>query len=266
MGLGGDIEGILGLTGGAPKPGVPNANRTAKTFQALLTSYLNAQPQIFDAQNTYQPQYTDLDLSQLTKDLPSIEQLLSGSNFATAQGNTNTVTNLGADAASGWSNAYNTLNPNTGRMLDSLTSTATEGLAAGDRLTPSDLSSITNNVRSDWSSRGLGTSMPAAFNEALAEASGGQNLLNQRIGNASAVAGQNESVNNALLGPTSATLMQQSQAPPLTTGLVTGAGPTIVSPTQSSDFLNTGFNAQAASNISGANNTAALLGGFGNMD
>jgi hypothetical protein len=266
MGLGGLAEGILGLTGGTPTPAAPSKGKTAKEFNALLQTYLNAQPQIFGAQNTYQPQYTGLDISQLSEYLPQLTELLSGANAGAASGATSTVNDLGSSAAGGWGNVYNSLNPNTGQLLDSLTSTANTQLAEGSRLDPATLSSITNNVRSDWSSRGLGASMPAAFNEALSEATGGQTLLNQRESNASTVAGQNQSVNQSLLGPTTATLLQNSAAPTLTTGLVTGAGPSIVSPTQSSDFLNTGFNAVAASNIAGANNQAAAEAGFGNFD
>lgn len=266
MGLGGLAEGIIGLTGGAPKPAVPGANKTSKTFNALLQTYLNAQPDIFNAQNQFQGQYTGLDISQLSQYLPQISQLLSGANFAGAAGNTNTVNTLAPSAATGWSNAYNAANPNTGQLLDSETQTANTQLAEGSQMSPDQLSSITNNVRSDWASRGLGTSLPAEFQEALGVASGGQNLLNQRLSNASGVTAQNQQVNQSVLGPTAGTVLNQSQAPTLTTGLVTGAGPSIVSPTQSSDFLNTGFNAQAASNIAGANNNAALIGGLGSFD
>lgn len=265
-GLGGLAEGVIGLTGGAPKPAVPGARGISNTFNALLHTYLNAQPDIFDAQNTYQPKYAGLDVDLLSKYLPQLSTLFSNANTAAAQGNTNTVSTLGPSAATAWRNTYDALNPNTTSLLDKLTSTANTELEAGSRLDPATLSSITSNVRSDWSSRGLGDSMPAAFNEALSEASGGQNLLNQRIGNASSVANLNSNVNNSLLAPVTASLLENSQTPAAGLGLVTGAGPSIVSPSQSSDFLNTGFNARAASNISQANNQAALLGGFGNFD
>lgn len=266
LGLGGLAEGIIGLTGGAPTPSVPGAGRTARDFNALLSTYLNAQPSIFNAQQQFGPQYTGLDISGISSNLPTIEQLLSGANFAGAAGNTSTVSGLGPSAGAGWNATYNALNPNTGPLLNNLTSSANTQLAAGDQLDPATLASITNNVRSDWSGRGLGTSQPTAFNEAVAEATGGQNLLNQRTQNAQAAAGLNESVNSSLIAPTVSTVLQQSQAPALTTGLVTGAGPSIVSPSQSQDFLNTGYNAQAAANIAGANNQAALLAGFGNFD
>lgn len=71
-------------------------------------------------------------------------------------------------------------NPETQALRRALGSSATQQLGMGSQWNPEDLNRTTNGIRSDWANRGLGTSLPAGFAEAVGIMGGGEGLRAQR--------------------------------------------------------------------------------------
>jgi hypothetical protein len=182
-------------------------------------------------------------------------------NTAARTANLNDLTNLGPGGVA----AEQALDPVTAALNKSLTTTAGNQLALGTQLDPNQVSQINSAVNANWANRGLGASAPAGLDDAMQLLGGGQNLLASREGQAQSV------VNNNLADYTGP-LMQLlagnsptgSQAQSVTTtgsGLATGAtAPTSITTNDLTSLLGTTYNANAASQISGANNSEALCG------
>jgi hypothetical protein len=262
----------------APNAGTPNAGQVGQQYSQLESAYAQGAPQQLALQQTYQPQYTNLDLQGMTEFLngtptapgllsnysnsvvPAITGAQSTANTATRTANTADLANLGPSTLTAMQNA----NPGQAALLGSLTNTATNQLALGTQLDPQSVDQINSQVNSNWANRGLGTSNPAQLDAALQYNAGGQSLLASRESTASGVANQQASLyTDPLLSMMGAT----STAP--TAGLATtssantaaaSAAPTIFSNADATSLFSGAYNANANSLAANANNSAALCG------
>ena len=256
---------------------VPYAPQGAD-YQKMLQAYGAGMPELQSIERQYQPGFTGLDLSSISDELTGVNgapgylslyqnqvaPAINAVNAGAEAANVGTVANLGPAAAS----AVRGLNPGQSALMDSLTKTATDQMNLGTQLDPNTTSSITNAVRSNWASRGLGTSGPAQLSEAMQLYGGGQSLLGQREGEAGNVASLSGSLySNPALNLVTNPGGTPSQAQTLT---ATGAGATgsqaMITPGSTMDIYDEVFNANNAATIASANNTAAEEGAqFGAM-
>lgn len=239
----------------APHPANPSA--VGNDFRALLTQYINAQPQLLQTAQTYQPGYAALGTNTLNQVMPGAENAIGGANTFSRSADVGDYTNLGPAAGAAVGSVYNSLNPASGALLGKLTTTATQGLNAGSKLLPADMTRITSGVRSNWASRGLGASDPAQLDEAVNLATAGEGLRTSRQNFAQGVYGDNANVNATLMPAVNGLLTGQSAAPALGQTIAAGASANGVNPSAVYDMFNTAYNARTASNIAGANNAAA---------
>ena len=271
LGLGSTLD---SLTPGGGPPATPNPSAVGGDYAQLLAGYQAQVPGLYMQQVQFDPKYTNLALSNtaqsvfgsgltpgLTKDFGGTTQgagsVLAGANSFSRGANVGDVSALGPAAA----NAVAGINPQQSALIQQLGQTAGTQLDAGTQLLPSDVNRITQGVRGDWASRGLGASAPSQLDEALQLEGSGQQLLAQR----EAAAGQAANAEQLITGPALGLLTGQSQAPMfgqslLGAGMGLGerAGANLTSPAQSYDIFNTAYNARAAANIAAANNAAAL--------
>ncbi len=258
--------GPIGSLFGVGSTSTPSAGGAGNQGLELLQGLIKMQPSAFATQSNYGPQYTALtagetgtastDLSSLLSTLlPGITGSIDTANTAAAGSQVNNLATLGPQAAS----AIAATNPGEANILSSLNDTAGSELKAGTTLAPSDLNNITSSVRGNWASRGLGTSDPAQLDEGLNLYAGGQSTLNSRISNASGVANLD---NSLVTGPAMNLAGTTSTAPVLSNSLI-GSGMNIAGPsgntlTDPTSLLSGAYNAEAAANITNANNSAAL--------
>lgn len=258
--------GPLGDLLGIGQSSSPDVGASSNSAYGLMQALINLQQQAFKTEATYQPQYvgvttadTGAAVSSLTdliaKYLPGIVSDTNAANTAAGASAVGAAGALGPAAAS----AIGRTNPAEAAMLGQLNDTAGSALRAGTVLAPDDTNRITNAVRSGWASRGLGDSGPASLDEALQLYTAGQNVLQQRESEAGGVL----NLDNSLVTSPALSLTQQtSTAPVLTNSILTQgegiAGPAGNTLTDPTSILSAAFNAQAASQITNANNSAAL--------
>jgi len=249
----------------------PGAGRVGGQYYNLLRQYTRGVPLTLDTEQEYKPQFVDEALGNVESATPDWLNLY-GTSTGTAGdiiGGANSLSrwyNIGDVAGGGGAaaDAVRSINPEVSALTDALTQTASSQLAAGTRLDPADVNRITQSVRSDWSNRGLGTSPPAELDEAVQQATAGQNVLAQREGLASQAISANDWITNPALALTTGTssapaagMQLQNEAAAFTQG----AGPTLIDPSSNYDIFNTTYNANAAGKIAAANNYAQVAGG-----
>lgn len=272
--------------GADPTISAPNPGQVGSNFNQLLSQLYQSAPGQYQEQATYQPAYTDLGLQDLNEELMGnngTSGLLAnflgttgaagaaqtGANANLAGGNINNIAAL----APGANAAENEINPNQNALLDNLSSTANSNLALGTTLDPGSVDQTLNTVNQNWSNRGLGGTAPNELSDALQLYSGGQNLLATRENQAENAAG---TVASDQIDPTMSLLTQNSTAPNIGTSLLntgqsvsSNAGPTLYNTGDLESLMNTVYNQQAASNISQANDQAAItsqiIGGVAGM-
>lgn len=154
MGLGGLVNGIMGATGNSPKIGTPNPTGVGKDFSGLLQAYINGQPDILTAEQTYKPQYAKLEQS-----------LLPG----------------GVDA-------LRKATPGASSLIDKLTQSASEQLNSGANLDPALRQVTEQSLRGGQAARGLGFGPSDAVTESTALTGLGNTLRQQRQGFAGSTA------------------------------------------------------------------------------
>ena len=272
---GGDGLGwLLNPGGGSTSPDVPNPGNVGADYYNLVQGYTKGVPLLLDAERKYKPGFVDTALGSTDQTLFGTDKepgLLTDyeralgplseaereQNAITRAANVGDVGYFGGAAG----RAVGSINPGQTRLLETMTTRAQEGMDAGTRLLPGDVDAITSQVRGDWASRGMGTSAPAALDEALQLYGGGEQALARR----QAVASQAAQADQMITLPALSLVTGQSNVPQqgqsfVTTGAGFGqqAGPTVVPANQSYDVFNTAYNARAAANIASANNQAAL--------
>lgn len=258
----GPIGSLFGI-GDASAPDVGAASGSAAD---LMRALIAMQPAAFSTQATYAPQYTALSeqdigsatgslASLIEKYIPGINAAINGANAQTSAAGVNDAAVLGPAAAA----AIRAINPGAAGEMGDLTDITESALRAGTTLAPSDYSNITKSVRDNWASRGLGDSGPAQLDEALQLEAGGQNVLAQRESAAGAAA----QLGSNLFTLPALSLTQKTSSAPGATGGVLGMGESVAGPTGNtltdpSSILNAAYNAQAAAQITSANNAAGL--------
>ena len=251
-------------------------------YQKMLAAYGQGMPELQSIEGQYQPGFTGIDLATMQNELlgvngqpgyldiysqdvaPTITGAQTAANTATRAANLADLNTMGPGAVAG----VRALDPGQAALMDSLTKTATGELNLGTQLDPDTTANITNSVRQNWASRGLGASAPAQLSEAMQLYGGGQNLLNTREQEAGSVASLSDSLyTNPALGYLTGTSNAPAAAQTLTaTGNSAGQGGQYLTPSSVYDMFNTVFNANSAASTASANNQAAEEGAeFGSM-
>jgi hypothetical protein len=172
--------------------------------------------------------------------LPTLVNASTMANTATRTANVNDALNL-APAIAGVSRASN---PQGASLLDSMAGTAGNELSFGTQLTPAEKVQLDQSVRGASAARGMGTGPSDVFNESLAETGLGQQLLQQRMGNASmALNNLNSFYPNAL-----AAVGGMNSPVAANTNSVIGTATGSAAPAMSSEFDPTGAFAQQIQN------------------
>lgn len=270
-----------------PTIDTPSAGGVGSSAGGLFNQLLGFAPQQIQAQATQGPQYTQLSLEQLWNELmglngtpgylnvyqnqvvPAMSATANAANTAARTAGVSDVSALGGAAGS----AVMGMNPGQAALMSGLTKTATDQLNLGTQIDPQTANSITQSVRNNWASRGLGSAMPAQLDEAMQLYGGGQNLLAQRESTAGTVAGENQSFysNPALSLVTAPSNAPQMGASMAGTGqtISSTAGPSLYPTSDLESLMNMVYNATSATNIGQANAQAgvesAMIGAGGSM-
>lgn len=190
------IAGAAGAFGGSPRP--------RQAMRLASQGYLNAQNStsqpLFDLQARMQPQYLALG-NQNTNQLlmghggaldtagqlsPQLQDLYQAGASRGVAGNLGLLNQYLPQAQS----FYDASNLQLASLRNGLGQRAQQNLALGSQLNPEDAYRITQGVRGDWASRGLGRSMPAGLAEAMQLYGGGEALRAQRTNQAQDIYGQ----------------------------------------------------------------------------
>lgn len=179
----------MGSSAEAPKP---------VSYSKIMTDTLNAQirlaPKLLAAERQYQPQYTDLNISQLGQSL----QGLQGMYNEAMPGLINYQNQLSeadiAQQAKYMPQFVQQYRQGAGsaNLLSQLQSQAEEGLAAGSSLTPEQQRIAQQQARSAYAARGMGTGNRAIGAEIMSQYGMGEALQRQRQQFAGNVANQLE--------------------------------------------------------------------------
>ena len=179
----------MGSSAEAPKP---------VSYSKIMTDTLNAQirlaPKLLAAERQYQPQYTDLNISQLGQSL----QGLQGMYNEAMPGLINYQNQLSeADIAQQQKYMPQFVQQyrqgaGSANLLSQLQSQAEEGLAAGSNLTPEQQRIAQQQARSAYAARGMGTGNRAIGAEIMSQYGMGEALQRQRQQFAGNVANQLE--------------------------------------------------------------------------
>ena len=142
---------------------------TGASYLDLINAYAAGAPEQLALQQQYQPQYDQLNLTQTGDTLngvngqpgylslyqnnvvPAITAAQTTANTATRTANANDLTTLGPAALAG----VKASNPQQTALLDSLNTTAQEGLDAGTGLTADQMRNITNATNASYANRGV---------------------------------------------------------------------------------------------------------------
>jgi hypothetical protein len=254
-------------------PDVPEPTQVGGDYLGMIGQFARGMPILSGVESAFKPGFVNTGLNSTnqsiwgTQNAPGLVQNYNsllpvfaagqvGANSLQRAGNVADVQAFGTPGAE----AVRNMNP----LMASINRTAQQGLDMGGQLMPQDVNRITNQVRGDWSNRGLGGSPAAQLGEAMELYGAGENARQARQSFASQAAG----LNNQLALPALSMVTERSTAPADAMGMLTmgsgfgqNAGPTLIPGAQNYDILNTAYNAQAAANIAAANNRAGIMGG-----
>jgi len=159
-----------------------------------INAELKFAPQVLAANQRYSPAYTALNLSNmdlflngqngtpgfLSEYMNQILPTQTAANTAIRTANLQDAANLTPTVIAGERAA----NPGAAGLLDTMTSNANRDLGYGTQLTPAEQVQFNQSARGGSAARGLGFGPSDVFNETLADTGFGQNLYQQRTGQA----------------------------------------------------------------------------------
>ena len=230
-----------------------SAQQLAPGYTNLNLQNLNSTLNGTAGQQGYAAQYAGL--------LPQITGANTAAAGQAAQGAAANLGQYGPQAV----NAIRALNPGQASIYDLLNTQATQGLQAGNQMTPDQQRQLNNSVLSSQATRGMAYGPAASYQQVLANSQYGDNLLQQRQNTAGNVANLGNSLYtlpgmNMVLGASGATgqagnLLGMGNAN-------AGAGQQTFSQLggYANDLFNTNYNAQASSNINSANARNSMYG------
>jgi len=244
-----------------------------------LAAQVELAPDRYASEAQFSPLYQDLNASNVRRLLlgpdgqsgllktwedvaPRTQALTDSAQNAQRRSDLDALRELGPQVVQAIRNA----DPQQAQLMDALNASALEDLRMGSSLSPSQRGEISQNVRASQAARGMGWGNADATTEAYALGDRGLALSTQRQLTAQNVARLNAATATdpslTILGRPSQgaqsgqMLLQQGQQGSAQ------SGPSLFSPESAyaSDVYNTNYNAQAAANISSANNKTALIG------
>ena len=249
-----------------------------------ISQILSQGPALLASQQNLAPGYTNLNLKSTSdylngtpgqmgaldiygqRVLPSITAANDAANTTARTALNNDLTNLGPGMTAG----IQALNPSQTNIYNTLATQAQQGLAAGNQMTPEQMATLNNSIRSSQGARGMSYGPAASYSEVLANSAYGDQLQQQRQQAAGAVADMGNRYYTlpglqALTGTNGPTGEAQS---------FFGGGASATAGTgntfnqlgsYASDLFNTNYNGQAAANISSANARNANMGGLASL-
>lgn len=218
-------------------------SQTNRNYNSEMTDTLNTQiglaPRLYGAESAYQPRYTQLALGNLGISLAGNAGAASGGLAglysslypsmvsATRTGNTQDMARLGPQVVA----AMNGMDPAGADLLNQLTSQTGTELGMGGNLDPSLMRLATQGVRARQAGMLGGTGNAGDYGEALGLSQFGQQLKQQRQGNASNVV----QLRNQIYGGALNTAMTQGTGTAgaafgMAPGISAGAGPSLYNP------------------------------------
>ena len=260
-------------------PDTPPPRNLGPEYTDTLNAQIGNAPRVFGAEAAFRPRYQALQQQDVNQNVFGtggqaglLDLYRTGSavlgrtqNDANAYQHAGDISQIYGFGAQG-RDALRQLNPDNAGLLDQLNAQASGDLAAGSHLNAGDLRNVQQGSRAASQARGLNFSPSAAADEVLRTALAGQAQQDRRRGFASQVYGLNQ---NSYTDPLLSILGRQSNAIGQASNLYNQAassagtaGPRIFNPESAyaSDLYNTNYNAKAAAQIAGANNTAAVVG------
>jgi hypothetical protein len=239
MGYGGVLNTIVDPfgVGDTGTPNTPRPGKVGQDYLGLINAYAKGAPTVFNTEEQFKPAYNALNLSELSKSIPALTGFLS-------------------DNTGKASDIVRNLNPGQANLMDSLTTSANDQLNAGASLDPQLERLFQQSTRGAQAARGMGFGPSDAFKESLGMTEFGNDLRTQREQFATNVAGANSQYE------TQPALNLLTQLPAEGMALNQASGPSIIPSNQSYDAFNTAYNARAAANIAGANNSAAAANSY----
>lgn len=265
------LPSLGGYLSGAGSVNEPSNAGVGRNFTGLYNQFLGSAGPTYAAEAQYQPQYVRLGLGNTALALGgdqntpgalslyggALSQLGGYSNQANAMSRAGDVGILGALGPQAM-DAYRSVNPQLGQSYDNLLQNSQDQLNLGGNLDPRDVNRITQQVRSDWAARGLGTSAPAQLDEAMQLYGGGDALRQQRqqyaLGAAQAAQGYTQPIYNILT--------QQSQVPGQAQQFLSGAAassPSLFNSGQASGLLSDIYGQRQANARATAGNNTGLF-------
>lgn len=255
----------------------PQAPNPGAGMGQMMQAEVKYAPQMYAANAQYSPMYSALELGDLSSFLngsgttPGFLSQYTNTvmpGLATGQAAGNSVirqANL-SDAAAltpQYIQQERTANPGGAGLLDTMTSNAQQQLAYGTQLTPAEQLQMNQSVRAGQAARGMGNGPADVFNESMADTNYGQQLYQQRMGQAQGLVPTLQGFYN---NPTAAISGMGSTAGLTAGGLAGVAGGAIN--TQSNEFnpqtdlTNIMGNQYAASEAGAENNNAGIAMGI----
>jgi len=176
----------------------PSAPALGSIYNSSVASEAAVAPQIYAENAAWSPQYTKLGLSNLSSFLngsdgtpgflseyssnimPTLTASQIGANSALRSATVQDAANLTPGIIANERAA----NPGAASMVDTLLSRTGSDLNLGTALNPNENRLLQQQVRGGETARGLGTGAGDAVNEAFTQSNAGQQLYQQRLGNA----------------------------------------------------------------------------------
>lgn len=243
-----------------------------------ITAQENVMPQLFAAEQYWQPKWDQLALERANRYLGTEDQPGMLDTYATLGQRMGTIESDMASAQRGRDigdvrtlgpQAYEAMrgyNPQQTALMDALNQQALQQTQLGGRMTPDQQAMIQNSVMGRRSSQGWGYN-PGDMAEAVRQASGyGDQLAQARMAQGQRQAGMNQNIYGdpflQILGRPGQAFSAIPGASVMAQQGMQGAGNQFMQPESQMafDIWNTGYQGQLGANIAGANNRAAITG------
>lgn len=251
-----------------------NQGAASGEYGNLIKDLYGNQAYMLNQEQYYNPQWLALQQQQSQvaqqgslnlygQAIPQLSAYQNQANALQQAGTAQNWTNNGAAVTQG----YRAINPQQTALYDSLLGQANQQLAMGTQLRPDEVRGISQSVRSNFANRGLGNSNAGQLAEAMQLYGAGENMYQQRLGNAMNLANQQQAFYSpvtAMMGAQSA-IPGQAQTWNTYAQQLAGAGPSQLSAQTQAAMLNNVYGQNQQNNRATATNETQLAGKYIDM-
>tara|TARA_R100001443_G_scaffold115827_1_gene134528 strand:- start:420 stop:1436 length:1017 start_codon:yes stop_codon:yes gene_type:complete len=256
---------------GSTKVKMPAQRSGSEEMRSVLSAQAEFAPKFLELAKEMNPQYAQLEMDTLKKNLPQLMQMYSQHVFpqmmqqeqAKMAQDISNVEQFGGRARE----AFKAANPEQAKLMESLSQQAQEGLDAGASLDPSLRREVQQNIRAGQAARGMGMGMGDLAAEATMTGLQAEQLRRQRQAFAGNVVSLQKSTG---MDPFMAILGRPSQMAGMAQGFgQQGMGVNAAAAAKTpqwgmnnyfQDLFNTNYNAQVNASMANASNNASMLG------